>query len=207
MTGLPENSRVLRWWKNIFTSFKIFIYLFFRERGRERNIDMREEHWWAVSGMCPDWGLNLQPRRVLWPGTSDFSMCGAGLNPLSHTGHGWTSFKNGILLGSPALPEASESVEFTKHQSVKGSFPARDYALSKPNYLKKKGKECVLVGYGYGAEEFYCSFEATSIWQSINISCLSWEAFSTLKVFSHCMWHSVVVHYKNDRLTNYWSRC
>ena len=34
------------------------------EKGRERNIDVRGEHWSAVAPTRPDWGPNLQPRRV-----------------------------------------------------------------------------------------------------------------------------------------------
>ena len=37
-----------------------------RDRGREgeREIDMREKHRAVASCMCPDWGLNSQPRYV-----------------------------------------------------------------------------------------------------------------------------------------------
>ena len=38
------------------------------ERERERNIDVREEHWLLASCMCPNWGINPQPRHVPWPG-------------------------------------------------------------------------------------------------------------------------------------------
>ena len=35
-----------------------------REEERERNTDVRVKHRWAASCMCPNWGLNLQPRHV-----------------------------------------------------------------------------------------------------------------------------------------------
>ena len=44
------------------------LYLFYsqeREEGRERNIDVREEHQLVASPMCPNEILNLQPRYVL----------------------------------------------------------------------------------------------------------------------------------------------
>ena len=48
----------------------LFIYLFLergerREKERERNIDVRERHQSVASCMCPDWGLNTQPKYVL----------------------------------------------------------------------------------------------------------------------------------------------
>ena len=35
-----------------------------RERGRERNIDLREKHWLVTSCTCPDQGPNPKPRPV-----------------------------------------------------------------------------------------------------------------------------------------------
>ena len=60
---------------NVFSdsSFLIFYLFIFRERGRERNIDVREKHQLVASrlpptrdlvcnpGMYPDWELNRQP--------------------------------------------------------------------------------------------------------------------------------------------------
>ena len=46
----------------------MFIDLREREGGegmeRERNINVKEKHWSVASHVCPDQGLNLQPRHL-----------------------------------------------------------------------------------------------------------------------------------------------
>ena len=39
-----------------------------RERERARNINVRQKHLLVASHMCPNQGLNPQPRYVLWLG-------------------------------------------------------------------------------------------------------------------------------------------
>ena len=74
--------------------FKKIIYLILargegREKKRESNINMRENHWWVTSPTCPDQGLNW------W-------LCGTMSNQLSHTGQGdrylWVTLRKGICL-------------------------------------------------------------------------------------------------------------
>ena len=55
----------------IFFRDYLFIYLFILkieevggERGKERNINVREKHQFVASCMHPDWGLNPKPRYV-----------------------------------------------------------------------------------------------------------------------------------------------
>ena len=46
----------------------LFLFSAFRERGRERNIDVREKHQLVASYTCQDQGLNPQFGYVPWPG-------------------------------------------------------------------------------------------------------------------------------------------
>ena len=57
-----------------------------RERGRvvgrereerEREVDVRETHHLVASCMHPDWGSNLQPTYVPWPGIKPSTFFGA----------------------------------------------------------------------------------------------------------------------------------
>ena len=48
-----------------------------REKGRERNLDVREKHRFVASHTCPDQALNLQSGPVPQPGTEP--------KPLGHT--------------------------------------------------------------------------------------------------------------------------
>ena len=72
-------------------------FIAFRERGRERNIDVKEKHRLVAFPMhvdqdhsCLEWGLNLQPRYVPWLGIKPHNLlvmeqCS---NQLSHTSQG-----------------------------------------------------------------------------------------------------------------------
>ena len=76
------------------TQGHIFIVLLEKEgeveREKERNIDGKEKHQLVASLMCPDWGLNPQPRHVPWPGLKPmtFQFIGQCPNQLSHTSQG-----------------------------------------------------------------------------------------------------------------------
>ena len=52
-----------------------------REKERARNINAREKYRSVASCMCPDWGLNLQPRHVPWPGIEPVTLWFAGWHP------------------------------------------------------------------------------------------------------------------------------
>ena len=59
-------------------------FFFLRERGagrekeRERNINVRENHQLVASCMRPDQGWNLQPSYVPWPGIKPATFCFIG---------------------------------------------------------------------------------------------------------------------------------
>lgn len=124
----------------------------------------------------------------------------------------WTYFKNWTLLESPALSEtllqsseASQQVSTSWRTPVKGFFfffSARGYALY---YLKKKGGVYVsgLLLWGRRILLLFWSYFYLTIYK---YTLLKLESIVS-PVFSHCMWHSVVVHYKNDRPANYWPHC
>ena len=70
---------------------KDVLLLIFRERGREgereRETSVQERNILLVAFcMCPNWGLNLPPRYVLWPGIepTTFWHMGRCFNQLSH---------------------------------------------------------------------------------------------------------------------------
>ena len=80
---------ILHFFLSFFLFFKDF-YNLLLERGeaRERNTDVREKHQSVASSTCPDWGPNLQPRYVPWPGIELVIFCFVGVcsSQLSHTG-------------------------------------------------------------------------------------------------------------------------
>ena len=62
---------------------KKWFYLFLergegRQKKTDRNIDVRGKHRSVVPSMCPDQGLNPQPRRVPWPGIAPATFCFVG---------------------------------------------------------------------------------------------------------------------------------
>ena len=59
----------------------------------ESNIDA-EKHRSVASPISPDWGPNLQPRHIPWPGIKPvtFWFTGRCSNQLSHTGQGYLGF-------------------------------------------------------------------------------------------------------------------
>ena len=50
------------------TYFNIFFLLRFILFAFERDINVREKYWSVASCTLPNWGLNLKPRHVTWPG-------------------------------------------------------------------------------------------------------------------------------------------
>ena len=62
---IPKLSLVYLFFFN--PHLRIHLLVLERGRERERNIDVKEKHQLIASHMCPDWGLNLQPRYVPWP--------------------------------------------------------------------------------------------------------------------------------------------
>ena len=66
-----------------------FFYLFL-DRGREGEIE-REKHQSVASCMCPDWGLNAQPRHVPQL-RMEPSLCWRTPSQLSHTRQGCSGY-------------------------------------------------------------------------------------------------------------------
>ena len=70
-------------------------YLFFRGKGeekeRERNIDGRKKHPSVASCLCPNGGLNPQPRHVLW----------LGIEPVTFRFVGWHLTNWATLVRAP----------------------------------------------------------------------------------------------------------
>ena len=69
-----------------FIILKDFIYIFLkrgegRDKERERNVDVKENHWSAASLMRPNWRPNPQPRHVLWPGIEPVAFHFVGRQP------------------------------------------------------------------------------------------------------------------------------
>ena len=64
---------------------KFFLFIHFeRKRSgeeRERNVDVREKHWSVAPCTRPNWGPNLPPRHVPWPGIWPTTFCCVGRCP------------------------------------------------------------------------------------------------------------------------------
>ena len=109
----------LLWRSDYSTSLAIFkkdlIHLFLerrkgREKEEERIIVVREKHWLVASYMCSDWGLNLLPRYVPWPGVELATFCFVGWRPAN-----WATpvranrFKIGLLMPFDAYKSFNEA--------------------------------------------------------------------------------------------------
>ena len=82
---------------------KYFIYLFlekreWRDKERERNIDVREKHQLVVSLTLPDQGPNVQPRHVPWPGIKPVTFLYAGWCPTN-----WATPVRAVVSCNPRL--------------------------------------------------------------------------------------------------------
>ena len=78
-----------------------------RERGTERGKHWCEKHWSVASCMCPDWGLNLQPRYVPWAGIEPvtFWCMGQHSNQLRHLARAYNLIlDSGLCIHGTMLP-------------------------------------------------------------------------------------------------------
>ena len=94
--GRPHRFSPILRSPDFFLRFYLFTYLLLdkgkrREKERERNIDVREEHQLVASYSCPQVGTEpMTQARALTRNhrTSDLLLCGTTPNQLSHTGPG-----------------------------------------------------------------------------------------------------------------------
>ena len=100
VSGVSQRtSKWAKWWQfpgnEVFVFFlnpnlRTYLAILERGEGRKRNITVREKHLLLASPMCPDQGLNPQPRHVPRADTepATFQFMAQCTNQVSHTGHG-----------------------------------------------------------------------------------------------------------------------
>ena len=111
------------------------------ERGRERNINVREKCCLVASHTCPHHTLNLQPRCVLWPGIKSptFWCMGWCSNQMSHASQGrsFSSYFPSFLTGFTVVLRVAISFS-TVNECLVIFFINYFFSPQKTNYLKTR---------------------------------------------------------------------